>query len=1318
MKTPKAKINKSIQRIWLRRILITLAIIILLPVGLFTIGWLNRDTVVDVLQEWYSENNTGTLTIGKVNASFLSEFPKVGFTLKDIEQTNTDTIADNYSKIQIDEVKLVLGAGNVLRGNIKFEKIYIKNAVISSEVRSDKSFAYHEQLKRTKQSRQRIGFRLPEWLDKNGVDFSLRNVKYITSDSILHKYFNLNIHSIKGNYRGENLNLNGDASLNITINDLGFNTKKGSYFNGARVTGSPKFKVDLANHTIEIPDFMFNIDEQYFQLNAKFDLTNANNYIFELQNPLTDFKAVKSLLPDSLAIKLKNYQILKPFQSKIRLEGKFAYGNNPDIEGDFSTDNNTIIVADQLHFRNATFSGTLTNDVYNTDSLKKAKKSPKDIKIVFNNLNANLEDIKVDISNGYFQSTPEALNFIEANIKLEGSNETLAMIIDTDNFDFIGGMFQLDAAISGDIPNPYQFLNKAIGNFSLKNTRVVLKKNGLQLPIQSIDLALKRENSILRQLIINLPNNDNLILKGELKSISGLLSKNPKTPTTSRILLDSKNLNINELITLSKRFIPKSDSKMDDRKTLHETLEAIYGQFHPRFEINLKALQYNDVIINNVSSNIELINSETILLRNFDFKYVDALTNLKGKVVVHGPESKLKDAIYINAEATSNGPINVFENLFNIQLFRIDSGDYKFYGTVKGNVKEFSELLNNARGDLNITNTKLHYAPAEMDIVIDSLALFVDKSDILLNKFKLKIDELHPITLNGNVKQFQNFLLDNAQGSGSVFLNIDAPYLDGDKLLAEVNSLKDEEKSGEPKIRKALHTIFKDISKFNPEIKLSIDSLKYKDLISEHIKALVYFENDSILKLNNLDLNYKQTTANIQGKVNSHTNQQTLINDNPFDFDFSIKVKGKAENLNDYLNTTNFVFKSGDFEFNGNYNGQSEDLDILSSNAFGDLKIGGTIVDYKAAGLQIPVDSLHIEIDDNLAKLKTLDIDLPGKSSIFFSGSIDNFSDFINSSKDSNLHSSDFSIYSPYLDTSDIKEFLVNTRSNKEKPEDKELNLQNFKDAMVKINSSFYPTIGIKLDTLRHKDFNLTDFGLKLLFDNQGIFKIEDTQLDFYGGSITMNVDVGLKNDSNMPVSIDMRATDINIHELVSRFDYFNNKDLRQTEKVEGNLNYNMKATGTLANDGKLNMDSLNGSLHIELDSLELFNYKPIMDNSILMKDERFKNLQFRPIVQTFEIINGELIIPRTEIQSSAIHLFVEGKMKFNEYIDVWLSLPWKNLQSRDGLLLPEKTNYEDAGSKFYVQLLRDKKTEKANKEKLKIKLRLSNRKLRKQKEN
>ena len=118
------------------------------------------------------------------------------------------------------------------------------------------------------------------------------------------------------------------------------------------------------------------------------------------------------------------------------------------------------------------------------------------------------------------------------------------------------------------------------------------------------------------------------------------------------------------------------------------------------------------------------------------------------------------------------------------------------------------------------------------------------------------------------------------------------------------------------------------------------------------------------------------------------------------------------------------------------------------------------------------------------------------------------------------------------------------------------------------------------------------------------------------------------------------------------------------------------------------------------------------MESVVLLKENRFKELEFRPINQTFKVVNGEIIIPRTEIQSSAIQVFAEGTIKLDDYVNIWFSVPWKNLKSNDGLSLPKKTTFDEAGAKFYINLLQDQESVKKRKQKLHFKIKLWNSKL------
>jgi len=1238
-----------------------------MPVGLFTIGWLNRDTLINVLQDWYSENHNGTLSIGEVNTRFLSSFPKIGFTVLDIEQTSTDTISDKHAAIAIAQVRITVTPTDLLQGDVKIEKIDIKNMTVFSEVIPTRPHTYYQNIKSNKANNPVDFLKLSALLSENGLQFSLENVTFISKDTTKRKHFDLDFHKLKGQYDGDSGTVTGDASLDVTVNLLGFNMEKGAFFNGARVRGNPKFKFDKENHSIAVLEFPLQIDDQRFGLEANFDVGQKRSYSFRLTNQSTDFKLVKDLLTDSISAKLNDYKIIEPFKSELDLTGAFGYGNHPDVNVVYSSSKNHLVISELYHLKNATFNGRLTTDIYATDSLKKTKKTSKDLKLCIDALKADLNTIAVAVDSAYYMSTPEVLNYVHAPVQLHGSNEALTRVIDTDNFDFKGGDFDLVAQISGDIPVLTALANHAKGRFNLENTRVVLKRNGLQLPISSILLDLNKGTADLKKLEIVMPNGQSLVLKGSLSHPADLISKVPVPSTTSKIDLVSDALNINEIIQVATEFLPEKRSTTENRKTLHETLNTIYAQFHPQFNIDLRSMQFNDIKLQDIRARLSLINAETVSIDEFDFKYERAVTNLQGSLKVPLPNGGSKDPIIVDLDVSSLGPVQVFKDLFNIKLLEIISGQYDFNGSVHNNIYEFDELLKTAEGNLILTDNHYYYQPADLNIEFDNLALKVEDSDITLEKFNLDLADMQPIELKGKISRFPSFLLENHSNHGAMDVSVSMPFLDGDEVLEIASTISDDaNKNNRP--RKQLHSVFTDVSHFNPEISLSVDSLKYKDLITENIEAHVYFKNDSTLNLDYLNIGYKSSKAKLNGTVTTTISDRDQLSSHLFEFNFIANAEGENKDLNDYLKTTNFVFKSGAFDFTGVYNGQSENLKLINANSEGQLKLGPSLVYNEAIELSIPIDSLNMDIENDVATLKKLQLDLPGKSSMDFSGTIDHFSSFINHTNKINNQRSNFDIKSRYLDVNDLKSFLSSTLEHTKDTTENNLNLNGLKKALKGINTTFNPTLNIALDSLKNENFKIGNFGSVLYFDESDRFHISETELESFGGTADLDLKFGLAFEEKLPVEIEMNVTDIELKKLISGLNYLGNDALKNADKIEGLLNYKLHLTGWLNKQGNIDMGSLNGSLSLDLIDLAIYGFQPIVDNVPLMKPERFDQLRFQPIVETFEVVDGKILIPQTEIQSSALHFFIEGQLKINEFVNVWISLPWKNLKANDGL--------------------------------------------------
>lgn len=1295
---------------WIKRVLIAAGLLLVAPLFLFTLGWFSRDLLIDELQIWYESNSNGTLEIGEVNANFITGFPNVGFSIEDVKQSSFDTILDKRTIIKLARADVNISAKDLMRGDIHFRNIRIRDASIHTQVLTEKNLQEYIELKLRKQLENNSGFELPSWIHPKRSTFQLQNVHFIAENKMLHKYFDLVAENVTGEIRSGDELIRGNIDFEVFINDLGFNTRKGSFINGAMVTGSPSFQLKKSNNKLEIPAFKLQLEDQNFDAKAQFEFEQLTGYEFSLENKITNLKKIQKFLPDSLTAKVQPYQLQEPMTTRLELKGKFAYGDVPFIHVDFSTKDNRLVLFEEHQLVNVATEGVLTNNLHSVDSLLE-QPGKRDIKLFFKDFSANLGDMQLNAQNSYYQSTATSRNQVKATIQVNGSNEAMAKALNNENFSFKGGQFSLEAAIDGNIDDPYMILNAGKGTFSMGNTRVVLEQNNVQLPLRKLQLELDHNNSTLRELKIDLPNGEHLNFRGNVKNVSALMASNPAEPAEARLRLDSDALNIDNLIDTATKFTSNNKEEQENLKTLHQTLAAIYKKFQPGFQLNINSVIYRDNLFQNLKAQVRLKNSEIIQFDQLQFDYQDAETLLSGTVRVPEVKENINEPIFINVSADTKGSIRVFQDLFNIQLISLRKGDFSFKGKFTGNIQYFDQLLRNAEGDLQLSETEFYYPEADLKFAMDTLHVGIDKSNISLDRFALETKDHHPIYLQSTITDFPSFLLEEDTETGSIAVKLGADYLDMDQWLESIAEMeRDTLKKASQKAH--VSNIFRDIYRFHPTIEIELDSVKYNDLISEDLQAYVVFENDSILKLDDLNLKFKETRAKIQGSVTAREPVMNTENENPFDFRFALAMNGKSRDLNELLNTVNFELSSGDFEFTGSYQGQAQDLSILNSNAEGDLKLGATLVKINETALQIPVDSLHLVIKNDLASLDRLDIDLPGKSSIDITGTIDHFSDFINNKQSELGHTSTFKIKSPYLDSKDIAEFIGADSAKIKKDSKAGFKIANIKDILRNINDSYYPSASIAMDSVLVDELAVSDFKASLNFDPEGKFKLTNTDFKYQQGSVGIQLLATIDTSEVLPVHLETEFSNINLQKLLEDLDYLNMEELRAAEKIAGTLHLNIDARTRLLPNGSMDLNSLNGTVKFDLQDLELYGFKPVKESVVLLKEERFEKLRFRPITQTFRITNGVVKIPRTQIQSSALQLYAEGEFKLDEYVDIWLSLPWKNLKSNDGLQLPQKQSYEEAGAKFYLQLIQKKNSEEEKDKKLRTRFRFWNREL------
>lgn len=264
------------------------------------------------------------------------------------------------------------------------------------------------------------------------------------------------------------------------------------------------------------------------------------------------------------------------------------------------------------------------------------------------------------------------------------------------------------------------------------------------------------------------------------------------------------------------------------------------------------------------------------------------------------------------------------------------------------------------------------------------------------------------------------------------------------------------------------------------------------------------------------------------------------------------------------------------------------------------------------------------------------------------------------------------------------------------------------KETVTKVLNDFNPNVILKIDTLSYSDgIHFNDIYAHAYLD-QNILKIDSAIVSYGESRFRGSLNADMNHKEVLPFDLQLQLNNIDIGQTLEHFNYFNVDELREAEKIDGNIWFDlgMHAEMNLADKG-INTEQTEAEINVELKDLVVTDLRTI--NTIsqrFRKQKRFKDLHFAPIQSQLKLKGHRLEIKQTEIKSNAIHAFVEGTLDKHSPENLWISLPIYNIKKPDLEATPHKTGYAPAGKKVYLEWITSQ-----DKHDGKIKLHLSKKK-------
>ena len=439
------------------------------------------------------------------------------------------------------------------------------------------------------------------------------------------------------------------------------------------------------------------------------------------------------------------------------------------------------------------------------------------------------------------------------------------------------------------------------------------------------------------------------------------------------------------------------------------------------------------------------------------------------------------------------------------------------------------------------------------------------------------------------------------------------------------------------------------------------------------------------------------------GRENLFTGRVAYTPTGPDSLQSQLELSGDPRVVNSLFNAENFFFGSGRFRIDASLDGMPETVPELLQTARMRLRIDSSRIDYRPGEVFIPVQRFTVDVSEERA---TFDLRLRSDATrrlVSLTGELDRLSGFLLPELGIPFRIQ-ADAKAKRLAWSDFDDFI---RSRNPEADTTDFDLRRALSATGGIFSSFRPDLSLAIDTFRvsgYRPFVDVRAGVRVQDSTQLI--VERSGFRLGDGTVELGATYALDDKPYSPFTLAWQADSLSLQQFVEEITGLDTSLVNRFGGLTGQLTTTGTLTGQLDEERqRLLLDSTQGDISLRLSELELFDW-PFLERTgrkVLMR-KRFEQLRFAPLAIDMRFDSGRVTLPRTELQSTGIQLFVEGQYDDETGADFLISIPLRNIGR--GLLEepPPLTTYARSGWKVYLVAQHNEEGE------LKMKFRLGKR--------
>ncbi len=422
------------------------------------------------------------------------------------------------------------------------------------------------------------------------------------------------------------------------------------------------------------------------------------------------------------------------------------------------------------------------------------------------------------------------------------------------------------------------------------------------------------------------------------------------------------------------------------------------------------------------------------------------------------------------------------------------------------------------------------------------------------------------------------------------------------------------------------------------------------------------------------------------GEIELNADSIKLVNVNEPVIKFNFLSQCNFETLNDQLSLQSIQFTGGTAQLFLQYNGPVISSPGLLSKVTADIQLHDISLIYEPRDLNVTNCSGRVSISENNIIVDSLRCDM--KQNHFEINVAGSNINGISTSDPGKAYIA-CNVFTPSLNLDDFKTIFTRRKFKTSRKGKSKLAATAAKiDDMLEKGDL---QLNIKANHVQLKHFTADNVLAQVLFQEND-WEIQKASLLHAGGSLSVTGKIHEVNDNYHQASAKMKMQNVDVRKVFYGFDNFGQDGITY-HNLRGNMNANADLIFGINSNARILPGSIQGTVDFSIKNGALIKFLPvekIQNFAFLNRD--LSNITFAELTNKLSIKDNDVQIPRMEIASTAITMYVEGVYGYNKKsTDISMQIPISNLRRQDPSYKPaNKGANAKVGMSIYLRAKSD----------------------------